>query len=183
MASTTLVITDQTEELPTRADGTPWPFAMTSQDTAYFADTRTELLAFIIDGYDSIPDEKAIVARYEKAVEFANLAQAAAAAHATEQGTLELESEPEEAITTMFEDRAHTVSLASDWDHAVPLVLIATDYEPYTASLAPKGNVMFINPHSDTTLLSSLASTGLIEFYENDEAELQDESNVVPLRG
>lgn len=48
------------------------------------------------------------------------------------------------------------------WRRTIPLVLVVTDYEPFTMLRRPKGNVLWIDPSTETTLLDSAAGAGFI---------------------
>lgn len=56
-----------------------------------------------------------------------------------------------------------------DWQHVVPLVLIATDYLPFTGREAPTGNVLWLDPSTEVTYLRSLARLGILEFRVHGE--------------
>lgn len=162
------------EQLPLREDGTQFPFAMSVQDRAIFADTRTELTGQLIEGYDQLTtdgtgDEEALWARYKSSVEVANALQQVLAADATEKGTFDPSVETEDTLTTMFTDRAERIDDVGSWDHTVPLVLVATDYAPYTATAKPAGNVLWADPYTETTYLDSLTQLGVVELYVNAE--------------
>ena len=49
------------------------------------------------------------------------------------------------------------------WRDRVPLVLIATDYEPYTDRPKPTGRALFLDPSTEISFLRSLDALGLIK--------------------
>lgn len=156
------------EELP--AESAAFPFVLAFNDTVVFADTRTELTAQLIEGYAEIPegpagDEQALVARYRSAVDIANTTQALVAARATEAGLFDTTVASEDVLTALFTAKDEKIDEMAEWTHEVPLVLVATGYAPYNASSTPRptGNVVFIDPFTETTYLDSLVEAGMIE--------------------
>ncbi|WP_022893262.1 hypothetical protein [Agromyces subbeticus] len=167
---TTLTTTDDLSAgLPARADGTPWPLAMTTAEHTVFADTATELVSHLIDGYDQIDDsdeghDRALVARRDAAASLAAQLQAGIAAALTEEQKFDPATETEETLTAIFSDRETFVADFPTWDHTVPLILVRTDYAPFTERPAPEGNLGWIDPATETSLLRSLDELGAITF-------------------
>jgi hypothetical protein len=52
----------------------------------------------------------------------------------------------------------------------VPLVLIDTDYEPFTPRPRPGCGVIFLRPAQEHDYLASLAEAGLLQYLVSDEA-------------
>lgn len=46
-----------------------------------------------------------------------------------------------------------------------PLILIVTDYASYTSAPKPHGNVVLLDPDTDTNYLDHLAELGLIRLF------------------
>lgn len=162
------------DQLPVREDGSQFPFALAWDDRAVLAETRTELTAAVIDGYADLPegeegDTQALFARYESTVQIANTMQQVLAARAAEEGTFDPSVESEDVLTALFTDRGQKIDEIAEWTHSVPLVLVATEYAPYTSATRPAGNVSFLDPYTETTYLDSLSGLGVIELYvQND---------------
>lgn len=162
------------DTLPAREDGTPYPFAAAWEDAAVFTDTRTELTAALIPGYEDIPEgpdqaADSLYARYESAVAIANNRQAVLAAIAQEEGTFDPSLETEDTLTALFTPKDQKIDEINQWDHEyVPLVLVASGYAPYTATQQPTGNVQWIDPYTETTFLDSLAAIGMLELFVNE---------------
>jgi hypothetical protein len=161
------------ETLPVREDGTPFPFALAWEDRAVLADTRTELTAELIEGYAELPeteegDAEALFARYRTSVQIANTLQQVLAANATEEGTFDPSLESEDVLTALFTDRAEKIDEIADWAHAVPLVLMATEYAPYGTATKPTGNVLWVDPFTETTFLQTLSELGVVELFVNE---------------
>lgn len=167
--STLTTTDDLSAGLPAREDGTPWPFAMTTDEHTVFADSATELVGHLIDGYDQIDDsdeghDQALSARAGAAAGIAAQMQAVIAASLTEQRKFDPQAESEETLTAIFSDRETFVADFGSWDHEVPLILVRTGYAPYTDRPAPSGNIGWIDPATETTLLRSLDALGAIAF-------------------
>ncbi|MEH0110719.1 hypothetical protein V6N00_13495 [Tersicoccus sp. MR15.9] len=154
-------------EVPTREDGTVYPFVMLTPAQTVLADTRTELVATLIGGYDQHPegedgDDAALLDRYRFAVQVAGAHQQVLAAEATEAGTFNPAVEKEETLTAIFSPRDERVLTPREWSHPVTLVLVAFDYAPYTGVDRPTGNVLWLDPHTETSLLEGLAGLGAL---------------------
>lgn len=157
-------------EMPVREDGTQYPFRVALDDLVILADTRTEAVGHLIEGYAALPadeegDEEALYERYRSAVGIANAHQGALAAAAAEKGTFDPAAENENTLTALFTGRDEKLDEFAEWSHHVPLVLVASGYAPYTNSPRPTGNVLWIDPFTETTYLDTLATAGLIELY------------------
>lgn len=160
---------DLPETIPVNpVDGTLFPFVMAFNDSVILAETRTELAAELIEGYAEIPDteagnEEALFARYRSCVDIANTTQGLIAGQAAETGTFDPAVETEDILTALFTDKSEKIDEIAEWSHKVPLVLVATGYAPYNSTPRPAGNVLWLDPYTETTYLGTLADTGLIE--------------------
>lgn len=111
----------------------------------------------------SAGEEERLYRRYEEAVARANLAQASLYDAAVAGGSIEPRTMTEEVLTTLLSDRAEPIVDVREWREEVPLVLVVTDYAPYTTMPAPLGNVAWIDPSDDERYRASLAALGLAE--------------------
>ena len=175
MASVT-ISGDLPEQLPEREDGTPYPFCLARGNRAVFADTRTELVEDLIEGYADLPktdegNDEALYMRYVSVTDVADQFQQIIAAQAANEGTFDHTVESEENLTAIFTPRTKKISDFSPWNHVVPLVLISTDYAPFKSEPVPEGNIMFLNPYTETTYLDTLRDLGVIELYVNEAAD------------
>lgn len=149
--------------------GDGWYAALEFEDgTVIFSDTLTEILGELLDGYgeditSEAGAEQAFNARVDFAVRQANARQGLLALIATDDGDFDPEVESEDTLTAIFSDRDEYIPVVELWDGKVPLVLISTEYEPFTEIPKPTGNVQWVNPATDLTLLSSLAELGAFE--------------------
>lgn len=157
---------------------TTTPTASTPADTPRFrlthsggrveADTLTDLVAGLVgDEYRDLDptlgaDRDALLLRWQQAVTTANLVQAVVVGSASESGVLDVSTASEDVLTVLFSDRVRPVEV-DDWAEPVPLVLISTDYAPFTHRTPPTGNVRWINPHTERTYLESLHHLGVVD--------------------
>ena len=124
-------------------DGGDWLYAVLDGSGALtLSDSASELVATAIPGYMNLPegdagDDEALGMRYDFLVELARRTQQSIVDQAVKSGELDL---------------------------AVPLVVIATDYQPYTDRLAPNGRIVWLDPSTEVTFLRALDSLGIIEF-------------------
>lgn len=173
--------TPDTIEHPAHPDGGPWPFFMVHGDKATWADTRTELISALIDGYEDLPEtpegfEAAFDLRYAQAITLASDVQASMMAHAVESGAVDLGDltstpvgdEQFQALLTErtipFDPRGTVLDTGDGpvWDCEIPLVLIATDYAPFSGRPLPTGRVAFVDPSTETAYLDSLQAFGRV---------------------
>ncbi len=174
---------------PPRDDHGSWPFLLLHagdatqhpQDISLtFADTATELVGVLIPGYDAIPHssgsncaapgtpsdadhDEALWLRYSQAVSTAALIQQHILAAAVANGDFDSAAAPEDALTTMLGGKTNAFT-GEHWRWNVLLVLIVTDYAPFTDVPRPTGRVAYLDPSTETTYLTSLHEAGLVRF-------------------
>ena len=56
------------------------------------------------------------------------------------------------------------------WNAPIPLVLSAHEYQPHGPHTKPHGNIIWLNPRDEQTLLTTLHKTGWIHLSEPDPA-------------
>jgi len=187
--TTNHVTEDDTFRPPPRDDHGAWPFLLLHagdttqrpQDISLtFADTATELVGVLIPGYDAIPHrsgaegaglrtpsdadhDEALWLRYGQAVATAELIQQHILAAAVTNGDFDPAAAPEDALTALLGDKTD-VFTGEQWRWNVLLVLIATDYAPFTGVPRPTGRVAYLDPSTETTYLTSLHEAGLVRF-------------------
>lgn len=168
MATTITVEPGIEARLPQRPGGSAWPLLLIHGDRITGADTATELLAQIIPGYADLPDDDtghddALWPRYESAVATAVELQETLIAAAAENGDFDAATAGEEVLTALL--TAKTIPYtAPAWRQSVPLVLIDTDYQPFTSRPRPDGRVIFLRPAQERDYLASLAEAGLVQY-------------------
>ncbi len=156
---------------PVSPTGAAHRFALVRGETTTFSDSMADLVGSIIPGYGATTDdETALLERWQCAAATATgVQQLFAAAEALDPAV-----ETEDILTAIFTDRANPLPQAAltagAWTHPVPLVLLATDYEPFTSAPAPRGNVVFIDSSTERAFLHTLAALGLCQFYSRDPA-------------
>ena len=163
--------------IPPHPDGGVWIYSvLDGSGTVTFADSASELVAMAIPGYGDIPDDdeghdEALIARYAHLVELAERTQHFMVDDAVKSGALVLTEAGEEILTALFapRDRPWEGAMSAsgwtdmDWRHEVPLVLLASDYAPYTLRETPTGRIVWLDPTTEVTYLRSLNELGLIE--------------------
>lgn len=164
----TLVSGQPVDEFPVSPTGSLFRYALVRGEMTSFSDDLSDLVGAVIPGYSSlIDDEAALLARWQCSAATATQVQQLIAAG---EG-LDPAVESEDVLTAVFTDRANPLPVelvGASWDHPVPLVLLATDYEPFTSAARPSGNVRFIDSSTERAFLRSLADLGVLSFYTHD---------------
>ena len=173
------VETDQNANMtpsPVREDGASWPFALLLGEVTVYADSLTDLLGYVIPGYDQLPlgdegDVLAFLERVSHASAIAGESQALVLAHHTESGEFDPADQSEAELTALFSARGTGLVDGSEFDHkwenAVPLVLLTTDFAPFTARPLIEGNVQYFDPSDERTYLDSLQEFGFVDLFVN----------------
>jgi hypothetical protein len=165
-----------TARLP-HPDGGNWLYAVLDGSGALtFSDSASELVATAIPGYVELPEgdaghDEALGMRYDFLVELARRTQQSIVDHAVKSGELDLTALSDDATTALFSDRTRpfdgfpTVDggWSYQWDLVTPLVLVATDYQPYTDRPVPDGRIVWLDPSTELSFLRSLNTLGIIE--------------------
>lgn len=136
-------------------------FALGVSGDVIQSDNLTELVSAVVPEY---PDDVVgqLCARSDYAVAAASSAQARICARFSETDPEVFEALSEAELTALFADRRNPLflpylDLSEEWSSIVPLVLVRTDYAPFTSWPAPTGNVMMIDPYTERTLLVSMS--------------------------
>lgn len=184
-------LTPETIEEPEHPEGDIWAFLMIHGEVATWADSLTELLTQIVEGYIFLEDtpeghREALGLRYEQALSVATSTQTSFLIEGANRGEFDPDvmvgspvgDEQLQALmierTVAFDPSGTALDGFRDengapvWSHPVPLVLISTDYAPFTDLVAPTGNIVFIDPSSEATYLDSLHRVGRIVLLVND---------------
>lgn len=146
-------------------------FALTHGDgQVTVSDSLTGLVTVIIPDYPSLntdPDAvaDATLARVDHLTMVAAGVQDAILQTAAENGTFDPFECDDETLTALMCDR-RVAYTGGDWTGDVPLVLLATDYQPYTPLKAPTGNTILLDGATEEAFLTSLASVGLVGFLK-----------------
>lgn len=96
--------------------------------------------------------------------------QGALCAQAGDAGRFDPAGESEDVLTALFTERDRPFAgidrpsggRSYDWQHDVPLVLLDTDYEPYTGRRTPTGPIVWLRPALESSYLDSLAEIGAV---------------------
>lgn len=127
------------------------------------------VVAIVGPSYADLPDtdeghDEALRVRTDSLIAVIQIAQAAALAdHGVDDpaGTF---TEPE--LNTLLGDRAAFPEVDA-WSHEVPLMLLATHFHPYSDADAPSGNVMLLDPVTETTYADAMVALGLLPRAES----------------
>ena len=156
-----VTIDRETTELPASPDGQPWAYGLLTETATILADSVTGLIAGLVPGYDELDDDDALFARYQIACAAADAVQARLAVDAG----LNANEETEDDLSAIFAPRSEGgLVLDGPWANSVPLVLIRSDYAPFTGAARPEGNVKFIDPTHERILLESFDELGVASF-------------------
>ncbi|GAA3668802.1 hypothetical protein FB459_2164 [Yimella lutea] len=153
--------------LPPHPHGDAWQFVMLFGDHQQaVADTASELLSLVIDGYGSIVDDQsAFLARLDHAIAVSAGVQHSVVASAIDGG---YQLDDDDVTTALLSNKGQPLRIPPEsWDQPVALILVATHYAPYTDTPAPSGElVMLVDPSSEKEYLSALDALGLLTFRE-----------------
>jgi hypothetical protein len=156
---------------PLREDGTRWPFILVLGDMAIVADHNADLINALDANYMKAPQKdahSALLARGALALSLAAIRQAQLLDQhfaAYGEGTV-----TEDELDVILAPRSEPLTMGGAWGHPVQLIGIATDFAPYTALPAPIGNIVLIDPYTDTTLLRSLDDAGVLVYRVHQDA-------------
>ncbi|GAA0245337.1 hypothetical protein [Cryptosporangium japonicum] len=148
---------------PRRPDGEFFRFELIDGGGRWrvYADDRTDLVADLIPGYDTLPDDAARrVARTGALLGAQILAQARLI---TDLGTDDC---TEEQKALLLGTRDTPPVLDEEWTAPVPLVLISGLYEPYTALPRPDGDIIWLDSDTEDSYLRALRVTGMVVLAE-----------------
>ena len=169
--NTTAAMHVDTLDIPTRPDGTRYRFELIHGYARTYADTADELLAAVIPGYGDLPDE---AARLRARMWHTARLQVNLQAGLVTPVDIANSTPAEQDILLGFVGEPPAVD---SWDSPVPLVLIDSDYAPYTDRTRPAGvpdvehpdNVIWLSPTDPYDLLSSLHRAGTVTLSEDTE--------------
>lgn len=141
---------------------TRWRYGALAPDgSVTLAETATEMVSDFIEGYASLDNDTALERRYDLLVWLGNATQQHYVHMAEEAGTLAEGNMDEDTLTALFSDRSRPRE-DGDWFQEVPLILLATDYSPYTERRRPNGKIVWLDPVTEVTFLRSLDKLGVI---------------------
>lgn len=131
------------------------------------ADHNDELLAAVIgpEYLEESDPEVLFLMRLEQAIVIATAVQESIVAAAVQRRDLD-ETTDEEVWTALLAER-ETVDPGVRWEHRVPLVLVTSLFAPYAEKDQPIGNIAWVDPTDDVTMLETLHALGVIELLEH----------------
>lgn len=133
-----------------------------TQPRARAAVSVTDLIGLVVPGYDQVDDDtEAFMARYYSAREIAGEVQAVFNAQAVQQGV----DITDPACDPLWFDKDQPCPLEA-WDGPAPLVLVRTDYAPFTDRHCPTGAIVWIDPATERDFVESLDTAGFVQLSE-----------------
>jgi hypothetical protein len=149
--------------------GGQWQYVLVHDgDMVSFAERAGELVAVMIPGYETLGDsdranDQALLLRYNHLVALAEYYQGQDVDRAQRLGLLA--GAGEEVLTALYSER--TVPFEGErWDLPIALILLATDYQPYTERVLPKGErVLLLDPATEINYLVSLHDLRFVAFW------------------
>ena len=184
MTTITIPATEADIAPPEHPDGGEWLYlVMWPNGELLYSDNLGELVVETIqdDRYQDLLDDdsdeahdECLVMRYEELCHLGAKVQDYLVGEGADRGTIDLSQAGEDVLTALFQDRhvpfagVHRDGGPSfEWTEDVPLVLVATDYAPFTERPTPTGRVVMLDPSSEMGYCLSLAALGLFELYVN----------------
>lgn len=151
-----------------------------------YADTATEVLEEMLPGYGSLDEAAQFGARTRHARRVAEFIQRLQIDRAVAAGLFD-EADPQLAalVHILTTDKALSLTLelpdapgeVADWLPVVPLLLLTTSYAPHTEYPPIGGNVVWIDPASETGYLTSLRRTGVFSYWTSEPAAMAAQEN------
>lgn len=131
------------------------------------ADRNDELLAAVIgpEYLEESDPEVLFLMRLEQAILIATAVQESIVAAAVQRR--DLDETTDEAVWTALLAERETVDPGVRWEHRVPLVLVTSLFAPYSERDRPIGNIAWVDPTDDMTMLETLQGLGVIELLEH----------------
>lgn len=143
------------------------PFTLRIGERTVRADRNDELLAAVFgpEYLEETDPEVLFLMRLEQAIVIATAVQESIVAAAVQRHDLD-ETTDEDVWTALLAER-ETVDPGVRWEHRVPLVLVTSLFAPYSDRDQPIGNIAWVDPTDDVTMLESLQGLGVIELLEH----------------
>jgi len=156
---------------PVRSDGQAYRYELIYDGGRWraYADDFPLLVAELIDGYAELTDEaERAAARTDYAVRVQVISQA----QLIVDRSLDECAPEDEAVLMGTRD---TPPVVETWRAPVPLVLVTSFYAPHTdtpqPTAEPPGEILWIDPSDDRSLLLSLHRIGIIVVAERESSE------------
>lgn len=163
--------TNGAQSIPVNPEtGEPFLYSMRLGSQRIDADRNDHLVAAVLGEHyldEDDPDTRFEV-RLEGALMLANVVQESVVASAIQRDDLSPE-DGEDVWTPLMAQREVAEPADGLWEHHVPLVLVTSMFEPHSSRERPSGNIVWIDPTDDITLLETLQSAGLISVIEHDQ--------------
>lgn len=164
--TTTMTAESPVSGTPTRHDGTlhRYELVYAGHTRRVYADTEDALVDVLIPGYHAMNETQ----RWEARIAYMVRAQVIAQAGLNAVDAFETLAHATQAI---LQGPRHEPPVVATWACPVPLILVATYYEPAGPNPRPvsetgmEPNVIWVDPSDDMTFLNSLHDIGVISLY------------------
>lgn len=150
---------------PEHPEQRPWLVVWVARNgDAIFADSLTDIVAVIIEGYDQLDDEHEDDLHLQARIDtLAPLAKSAQALVLADLATRDIRLTEDELNAALL-DKEQSVAI-SRWNPAEPLILLTTAYEPFTDAARPEGSILWLDPTNEAAFLGSLNKIGEGELW------------------
>lgn len=162
--------------------GRHWPFLLEVNAVTYYADTLSDLVDVFVPGYVEMVHslelgvlsaaDKIHLSMRSRLLEMARERQVEIVKEAVESNGLDPSQLSGDLLVALRQDKEVPFvglpdgdALSLHWDYALPLILIASDYSPFTDLAKPTGhNLIFVDATSERSFLDSASRLGLCKF-------------------
>lgn len=166
VCSPTLMAPEVASGSPTREDGSlhRYELVYAGHTRRVYADTEEALIDVLIPGYAEMSE----MSRWEARLAYMTRAQVIAQAGLNATDAFHTLSHAQQVI---LQGPRHEQPVVPTWSCPVPLILVASYYEPAGRNARPvrdqgmAPNVIWVDPSDDTTFLASLHDIGVISLY------------------
>ena len=110
-------------------------------------------------------DDVAFIDRYHVAREVAGEVQAVFNAQAQLQGV----DVTDPSLGLIWQEKSVVPENLGEWAEDVPLVLVRTDFAPFTDRVSPTGGVLWIDPSTEREFVESCDRAGFVQLAERDD--------------
>lgn len=170
-----MAVETESSNVLTHEDGSPYRLSALLPTKTIFADTYDELLHHLYPSYPLTQEtkeqvEEADARRYAFAVHYANQIQKTIVDQAWQDGVIG-EDTQEGILWLLGEDRSEEITIpGNEWPlKELPLVLVSTNY--YGSKNVPEGEILWIDPTSERTLVISTLTALGGEVFEHPESD------------
>lgn len=156
------------------APPSPFTFVTAGADVeTIISNTLTGIVEAIISGYADLPEPQGgydahLDSRIGALAGLASALQAGILA-SMQEGGLDL---TDDQLTALLHPKDGDVLEFEAWDSPIPLMLLATNYIPFSDIVPPEGDsIVWLNPHNEKLFMDSVVQLGVGTLWINDSAD------------